>query len=230
LPQFGLPEDLIRGAAAGPAAGVGAFGVVVAEIALQVEPQPGLLGDEVAGEGRLPALIQDGLLEPLDDAVELLWSSGQVGGLGAGDQGLEDDVGQPPLEAPQGFALGLALGLLAVQVGDCSRLPGGLGKGHIMQGTVEPAVAASIETVAVGPAGGDRDRGGAVGGGEMVSVREAGHLPDLAQDPGGQDGTNADQVDQPGAAGRDQRGQLAGELTDLTRPNLNGSGCWSGRF
>jgi hypothetical protein len=33
---------------------------------------------------------------------------------------------------------------------------------------------------------------------------------------GGQDGTDADQVDQPGAAGRDQRGQLAGELTDLT--------------
>ena len=38
---------------------MGAFGVVVAEVALKVEPQPGLLGDEVAGEGRLPALVQD---------------------------------------------------------------------------------------------------------------------------------------------------------------------------
>jgi len=46
--------------------------------------------------------------------------------------------------------------------------------------------------VAVGPAGGDRDRGGAVGGGEVVSVGEAGYVADLAEDPGGQDGTDAD--------------------------------------
>jgi hypothetical protein len=85
-----------------------------------------------------------------------------------------------------------------------------------MQGTVAPAVAATIAAVAAGPAGGDRDGRGAVGGGEVVGVREAGHRPDLTQDPGGQDGTDADQVDQPGVAGRDQRGQLAGELTDLT--------------
>jgi hypothetical protein len=85
-----------------------------------------------------------------------------------------------------------------------------------MQGTVAPAVAATVAAVAAGPAGGDRDGRGAVGGGEVVGVREAGHRPDLTQDPGGQDGTDADQVDQPGVAGRDQRGQLAGELTDLT--------------
>jgi hypothetical protein len=68
LPQLGLSEDLIWGAAAGPAAGVGPFGVVVAEIALKVEPQPGLLGDQVASKGGLPALIQDGLLDPFDTA------------------------------------------------------------------------------------------------------------------------------------------------------------------
>jgi hypothetical protein len=173
-------------------------------------------GVAVAEGGAVEMFVLQRAEEPLDDAVALLWSSGQVGGLGSGDQSLEDDVGQPPLEAPQGFAFGLTLGLLAGQVGDRSRLPGDLGKGHIMQGTVEPAVAATIETVAIGPARGDRDRRSAVGGGEVVSVREAGHLPNLAQDPGGQDGTDADQVDQPGAAGRDQRGQLAGELTDLT--------------
>jgi hypothetical protein len=36
--QFGLPKDLLRGAAAGPSAGVGALGVAVPEVAFQVEP------------------------------------------------------------------------------------------------------------------------------------------------------------------------------------------------
>ena len=52
----------------GPAAGVGAFGVVVAQVALQIQAQPGLFGDQVTGEGRFPALVQDGLLDPLDAA------------------------------------------------------------------------------------------------------------------------------------------------------------------
>jgi hypothetical protein len=38
---------------------VGAFGVVVAEVALKVELEAGLLGDQIAGEGRLPALVQE---------------------------------------------------------------------------------------------------------------------------------------------------------------------------
>jgi hypothetical protein len=50
---------------------VGAFGVVVAEVALEIQPQPGLFGDEVAGERRLPPLIQDGLLDPFDTVVGL---------------------------------------------------------------------------------------------------------------------------------------------------------------
>src|SRR5215218_9668079 len=41
------------------------------QVALQVELEAGLLGDQVAGEGWLPALIQDGLLHPLDTAVRL---------------------------------------------------------------------------------------------------------------------------------------------------------------
>jgi hypothetical protein len=45
--------------------------VVVAEIALQVEPEAGLLGNQVAGKGRLPAFVQDGLLDPLHTAVGL---------------------------------------------------------------------------------------------------------------------------------------------------------------
>jgi hypothetical protein len=37
-------EDGFRGSAPGPSAGVGAFGVVVAEVSLKVEAEPGLLG------------------------------------------------------------------------------------------------------------------------------------------------------------------------------------------
>jgi hypothetical protein len=44
LPQLGLPENLIRGPTLGPAAAVGAFGVVVAQVALEIEAEPGLLG------------------------------------------------------------------------------------------------------------------------------------------------------------------------------------------
>ena len=57
--------------ALGSAAGVGPFGVVVAEIMFQVEPEAGLVGDQIAGEGGLPALLQDGLLHPLDTAIGL---------------------------------------------------------------------------------------------------------------------------------------------------------------
>src|SRR4029453_8774406 len=133
-----------------------------------VGPQPAAEGSAALGVGAIQPgvgpLLQQGAVEPLHLAVELLWSSGHVGGLGAGEHGLEDDVGQPPLKAPQGFALGLALGLLAGPGGDPWRLPGGLGGGPLVQGTVEPAVAATIETVAVGPAGGDRDGRGALRG------------------------------------------------------------------
>jgi hypothetical protein len=50
---------------------VGPFGVVVAQIAFQIEPEAGLLGNQVASEGGLPALLRDGLLDPLDTAIGL---------------------------------------------------------------------------------------------------------------------------------------------------------------
>jgi hypothetical protein len=71
VPQLGLPEDVLGCSAAGPAAGVGPLGVVVAEIALQIQPQAGLLGDQVAGERRVPALLHDRLLDPLHAAIGL---------------------------------------------------------------------------------------------------------------------------------------------------------------
>src|SRR4029453_13059002 len=91
LPQLGLPEDLIWCAAAGPAAGMDAFVVVVAEVAFQVELEAGLLGNQVAGKGRLPALVQDGLLDPFHAPVGL-GSAGPdeaVAGSQLGDGGLE---------------------------------------------------------------------------------------------------------------------------------------------
>ena len=42
--------------------------IEVVEIAFQIQAEADLLGDEVAGEGGLPALIQDGLLDPFDTA------------------------------------------------------------------------------------------------------------------------------------------------------------------
>jgi nitrate/nitrite transporter NarK len=71
VPQFGLPKDGFGGAAAGLAAGVGSLGVVVAEIAFQIQAQASLFGNEVASEGGFPALLQDGLLDPLDTAVAI---------------------------------------------------------------------------------------------------------------------------------------------------------------
>jgi hypothetical protein len=91
VPQLGLLEDFVRGSASGPAAGVGPFGVVVAQIALQIQAEAGLLGDEIAGEGWLPAFVQDGLLDSLDTAVGLR-SAGTdeaVPGSQLGDGGLE---------------------------------------------------------------------------------------------------------------------------------------------
>ena len=55
-----------------------------------------------------------------------------------------------------------------------------------MDRAVESAVAAPVEAVAAGPPGGDRDGRGAVGGGEVVSIREAAEggapmSPDIAR-------------------------------------------------
>ena len=41
----------------------------VAQVAAQVQAQLGVLGNQLAGEGRLPALLEDGLRDPLHAAV-----------------------------------------------------------------------------------------------------------------------------------------------------------------
>jgi hypothetical protein len=73
--------------------------------AVIVGPQPPAEGSAALGVGaiqpRIGPLLEQGLVEPLDLAVELLWSSGLLGGGvggvgcwgGSGEQGLEDHRG-----------------------------------------------------------------------------------------------------------------------------------------
>ena len=68
---LGLADYGFGSAAAGPAAGVGAVFIGVAQVAFEFAPEAGLLGDQVAGEGRLPARSDDRALDPLDAAVVL---------------------------------------------------------------------------------------------------------------------------------------------------------------
>src|SRR4029450_4054290 len=109
LPTFGSAEDLLGSSALGRATGVGAFGVVVAQVAFQVEAEAGLFGDQVAGEGWLPAFIQDGLLHAFHTAIGL-WPAGADEAVGGreGGHGLAEDrraelagvVAHAPLQLP----------------------------------------------------------------------------------------------------------------------------------
>src|SRR4029450_11371103 len=108
---------------------MGPLGVVVAQVALQVEAKPGLLRDEVASEGRLPALLQDGLLHSLDASVGLgstgadeavAGSQGGDGGLEGGGAELLGVVAHHPLQLPaaDGQIGGHGAGELAGQVAE----------------------------------------------------------------------------------------------------------------
>src|SRR6516162_3646906 len=83
---------------------------------------------------------------------------------------------------------GLAFGPFLVVVGAAGAvLVADLGdRGH-MDGVVEAAVAAPGQPVDFPAARGDLDRGGAGVGGEVIPVREAGDVADVADDRGGDD-------------------------------------------
>jgi hypothetical protein len=53
----------------GVAGGVGAIGVVVVEVLVEVGCEGGEFGDEGAGEARLAAFLEDRQLDALDAAV-----------------------------------------------------------------------------------------------------------------------------------------------------------------
>ena len=63
-----------------------------------------------------------------------------------------DAAGEVAFEAAQSFAAAVAVGLFASEVGGGVRVQAALGDGKAVQRTVELAVAAAVETVAVGVA------------------------------------------------------------------------------
>ena len=68
---LGLADYGFGSATAGPAARVGAVFIGVAQVAFEFAPEAGLLGDQVAGEGLLPACSDDRALDALDAPVGL---------------------------------------------------------------------------------------------------------------------------------------------------------------
>ena len=80
-------------------------------------------------------------------AIELLLCQG-----GARFEGVEDGSCVESFEAADRFAFALAFGLFAFEVGPCSGVVAGLGDRDSVERGVELAVAAAVESVALGAA------------------------------------------------------------------------------
>ena len=95
-------------------------------------------------------------------------------------------VGQPPLEAAEGFFRGLALAPLALVI-QAARGGGAadLGDRHHVPRMAGPPVPRPGEAVADLVAGGGADRRGAVVAGDGVLGGEPGHAAGFGQDPPG---------------------------------------------
>jgi len=127
----------------------------------------------------------------------------------------EDGVADLAFQAAQRFFAGLALGQLLVVVGAARAvLVPDLGdRGHVDR-VVEPAVAAPGQPADLPAAGGHLDGRGAVAGGEVIPVREAGHVPDVAGNHGGDDRAGPEQPGQAGPRRGDRGGELLPGLAD----------------
>ena len=104
-----------------------------------------------------------------------------------GRGGLEevpDAAGEVAFEAADGFAGGLAFGAFAVEVGARLGVAAGAGDGDAVNGRIDLAVAAAVETVAVCVARADGDRGNAGGACELGVAGKAGGAGDLADELG----------------------------------------------
>jgi hypothetical protein len=79
---------------------------------------------------------------------------------------MPDLAGDVAFEAADGLELGLAFGLLALDVGAGGGVPGDAAQRDDVDRAVELSVAAAVQSVADGVAGGGRDRRGAGVSGE----------------------------------------------------------------
>jgi hypothetical protein len=133
-----------------------------------------------------------------------------------GSQPGVDGVGDPPLEAAQGFFAGLPLGDLALVVGAAVAVSmRDLGdRGHV-DGVVEPAVAARRQPAGLLLGREHMDRSSAVVGSEVVPGGEPGRGDDIADDRGGDHGTGFEHAGQGGAGGLDRGGRLLVHLAPL---------------
>jgi hypothetical protein len=141
-------------------------------------------------------------------------SAGGDGGRGVGLEEVPDAASEVALEAADGVAAGLALGLPAREVGGRFGVQAAFGDREAMQGAVELAVAAAVEAVALGSSGGCGDRCRAGGAGELGVAGEAGDAGDLAEQLGGGQDAAAAFGQQSRRERGDERGELGFEVVD----------------
>jgi hypothetical protein len=111
-------------------------------------------------------------------------------------QAAEDDVGDSTLEAADGLEVGLAGGALAQVVVAAGSGHAGLGDGRDVQDVVEPAVAATVESVPVVVAGGHVDRCGACVAGEVSLGWKPADVDDLSDGLAGAELADSGDLDQ----------------------------------
>ena len=144
----------------------------------------------------------------------LICTVGRGGGVGGVEQA-PDAASEVAFEAADRFLFGLALGVSAVEVAACGGVSAGFGERDDVEGAVELAVAAAVQSVAFGVAGAGGDRGGAGVAGEARVGREALGAGGVADDDRGGDRPAAVLGQQCGAVSFDQRFDFGEQLALL---------------
>ena len=118
-----------------------------------------------------------------------------------------EGVADAPLEGSQRLLGRLAFGDLAVEEGAALAVAvADLGDGGDVDGVVELTVASPGDPVDLARPRGHLDRSGARVRGVSVPGRESGHVAGVADDHGGHDGADAEQLGEGGARGGDRLG------------------------
>jgi len=152
-------------------------------------------------------------------------SAGLCSACGCACQQREHFAGDVALEAAHDLGLGLAFGGAAGDVVLGGLMAAHADQGDAPQGAVGLAVAAAVQPVPVGAAGGDGYRGGSAepgeGGFRAQPVRV---VPGGDQELPGGVHADAGQRDEFGSGGGDQRGELRVQVVDLGLRRLPAAG------